>query len=93
MKNTIAYGHHYDHAFWNDAGSFRDDQEFTSWPDGTRIAEIWNQGSRLSGTPKEDLFFMPIWSDPADMLKNWHESDGAVETGNSFSEGEDCAHS
>lgn len=87
VKNCIAAGHNYDYAFWNDAGSFRDGQEFFRWPNGRRISEIFDEGNRLTGTPKEDLFFQPIWDSHAKELKKWQESDGPVEAGHTVSEG------
>lgn len=87
IDNCVTAGHNYDYAFWNDAGSFRDGQEYLTWPDGRRIAEIFDDGEWLTGTPKEHLFFQPIWDGPGDQLESWKESDGPVETGNSFSEG------
>lgn len=88
IKNSLNAGHNYDYAFWNDAGSFRDHQEFSDWPNAMRISQIFNEGTELTGTPKEDLFFQPIWDGPGDKLKNWKESDGPVDVGNSYSEGE-----
>jgi hypothetical protein len=81
MKNMLADGHHVDYAFWNDAGSFRDDQEYGAWPDDRRISQIWNQGAFLTHTPKDDLIFMPIWDGPKRAEKNWKESVGPMEVG------------
>lgn len=92
IKNSLAAGQHYDYAFWNDAGSFRDGQDFLTWPDGVRISEIFEEGNWLTGTPKEDLFFQPVWDGPGKKLKNWKESDGPVEAGNSNSEGKLITH-
>lgn len=87
LRNMRSSGVKYDYAFWNDAGSFRDDQEFEQWPGAHRILEIFETGSRLTGTPRRDLFFMPIWSSPPDSMMHWKEEDGPINTDNSISEG------
>jgi hypothetical protein len=86
VKNLAQIGINYDYAFWNDAGSFRDDQSYSRWPDGRRISEIFQEGSRITGTPKDDLLFIPIWNGPGVDMKDWQEPMGPV-TGDSFSEG------
>ena len=87
LRNSKANGFGFVWAFWNDAGSFRDDQEFTAWPDRHRISEIFLEGSRLTGTRVKDLFFMPIWDSPGDDLKGWQEDDGPIQPHGSVSEG------
>ena len=84
MKNS---GVKYEYAFWNDAGSFRDDQEFEEWPGAHRVPEIFEIGSRLTGTPRKDLFFMPIWGAPPYSMRHWKEEDGPIDTNNAISEG------
>jgi len=87
LQNSKANNFDFTWAFWNDAGSFRDDQEFTAWPDRHRISDIFREGSRLAGTRAKDLFFMPIWDSPGDDLKGWQEDDGPIQSPNSVSEG------
>jgi len=88
LRNSKTNGFDFTWAFWNDAGSFRDDQEFTVWPDQHRIREIFLEGSNLTGTRAKDLLFMPIWNSPGDELKGWQEDDGPVQPHDSVSEGE-----
>jgi hypothetical protein len=87
LQNMKKSGAKYDYAFWNDAGSFRDDQEFEQWPGAHRISEIFKIGSNLTGTPRRDLFFIPIWGSPPYSMSRWMEEDGPIDTGNSISEG------
>ena len=87
LQNMEQSGDKYDYAFWNDAGSFRDDQEFDQWPGSHRVPEIFEVGSRLTGTPRKDLFFMPIWGSPPYWMKHWKEEDGPINTDNPISEG------
>lgn len=93
LRNSKASGFDFTWAFWNDAGSFRDDQEFTAWPDRRRISEVFLEGSRLTGTRAKDLFFMPIWDGPGDDLKGWKEDDGPVQSHGSVSEGKSISSS
>ena len=87
LQNSKANGFNPTWAFWNDAGSFRDGQELVAWPDPRRLAEIFQDGSRLTGTRVKDLFFMPVWNGPNDDWKGWQEDDGPVHAHDSFSEG------
>jgi hypothetical protein len=81
LRNMENSGSKYDYAFWNDAGSFRDDQEFDQWPGAHRIPEIFEIGSRhLTGTSRKDLFFMPIWGSPPTFDGAWKEEDGPINT-------------
>ncbi|KAJ4483759.1 hypothetical protein J3R30DRAFT_1828569 [Lentinula aciculospora] len=38
----------YSYAFWSDAGSFRKEHVYRSWPDSARVEEVWEEGSRMS---------------------------------------------
>jgi hypothetical protein len=76
----------YDYAFWNDAGSFRDPHSFISWPDPMRVKEIWEEGSKESGTSAEDLLFFPMWGPPHSSMQFWSEGMGPID--NEFSEGQ-----
>jgi hypothetical protein len=75
----------YDYAFWTDAGSFRRQHEYAHWPDVNRVDEVWNEGSLLSDTPKEDLLFFPMWAAPHPSMRYWQEAMGPVD--NEFIEG------
>ena len=78
-------GKTYDYVFWNDGGSFREENVYKNWPDPDRIDEIWKEGSRLSGTKAEDLLFFPIQHPPYS-ARDWKEDMGPIDT--DFSEGE-----
>jgi len=80
----------YDYAFWNDAGSFRGEHTYVAWPDGKRIEEIWEEGSRVSGRKREDLLFFPMHRAPPPSMRYWQEGMGPVD--NEFSEGQTTAH-
>lgn len=82
VKNA---GKVYDYAFWNDAGSFRNQHKYVKWPDSNRVERVWEEGSKLSGTPKEDLLFFPMYSTPHASMQYWQEGMGPVD--NEFSEG------
>ncbi|KIM76626.1 hypothetical protein PILCRDRAFT_826184 [Piloderma croceum F 1598] len=75
----------YDYAFWTDAGSFRDPHSYSSWPDPQRVKEIWEEGSRESGTSVEDLLFFPMFKPPHFSMQYWSEGMGPID--NEFSEG------
>ena len=77
-------GKTYDYVFWNDAGSFRRDHMYKNWPDLSRLHEVWQEGSKLSGTRAEDLLFYPIQYPPYN-ARHWKEDMGPIDT--DFSEG------
>lgn len=88
VANARADGKVYDYAFWDDAGSFRGNHVYTKWPNGHRVAEVFQVGSELSGTEKEDLIFYAISSAPRPSLGGWVESDGPLDTmSQDFSQG------
>ena len=74
----------YDYVFWNDGGSFREINVYKDWPDPNRLHEIWEEGSKLSGTKAEDLLFYPIQHPPYG-ARDWKEDMGPIDT--DFSEG------
>jgi hypothetical protein len=37
----------YDYAFWTDAGSFRHEHAYETWPDAVRVEEVWESGFQL----------------------------------------------
>jgi len=78
----------YDYAFWNDAGSFRDVHSYKSWPDPMRVKEVWEEGSKVTGTSVEDLLIFPMWGFLPSSMKNWSEEIGPVQTKDPFSEGQ-----
>ena len=92
LQNSKANGLGFTWAFWTDAGSFRDDQEFAAWPDQQRISDIFQEGSCLTGTSAKDLFFIPVWDGPDDDWEGWQEDDGPVHVRDSVSEGRFVVH-
>ena len=87
MLNMQLAGTKIDYAFWNDAGSFRDKQDFANWPAPETVDEVFTKGAKLSSMHKDDLFFMPIWDVPKDYLRNWTPLEGPKESEGGFSEG------
>jgi hypothetical protein len=87
VRNLKAKGRTYDYSFWNDAGSFRRKHGYTDWPNPGRVEQIWEEGSRLTGTKKEDLMFMPIFQLPDEKLEDWQEEMGPIANSVQFSEG------
>jgi hypothetical protein len=90
-------GEVYDYAFWNDAGSFRDEHVYTKWPDPNRVEEVWNLGSErvveVAGDAmlsrdqiKKDLLFFPFTGMFDRTRRYWREDDGPVDV--DISEGE-----
>jgi hypothetical protein len=69
----------YDFAFWSDAGSFREKHVYTQWPSLSRLQEIWDAGSKLSDTLKEDLVFIPSSRAPHTSMKFWTEAMGPID--------------
>ncbi|KAJ7175415.1 hypothetical protein C8R46DRAFT_1078825 [Mycena filopes] len=84
VRASARRGMVYEYAFWNDAGSFRITHGFTDWPSMTRVQEIWQDGTVLTGQQKDDLFFFPVCRVPHPSLRNWEENTGPVD--NYFSE-------
>ena len=85
IRVQASKGKTYDYVFWNDAGSFREISTYKNWPDPSRLEEIWQEGSRLTGTKTEDLLFFPTVHPPYH-AKNWNEEKGPIDS--DFSEGE-----
>ncbi|KAJ6620760.1 hypothetical protein B0H10DRAFT_1049848 [Mycena sp. CBHHK59/15] len=85
VKALSSQGKDYEYAFWNDAGSFRSNHNYTDWPALARVHEIWEEGSVLTGEKKEDLLFFPVCRVPHPSEKHWQEHMGPVD--NEFSEG------
>ena len=88
LSNMQSAGMNVRYVFWNDAGSFRQKQDFTRWPALERVEEVFTAGAEISGTPKDELFFMPMWDVPKDPLRNWTPLEGPKEYESAISEGE-----
>ncbi|CAK5284258.1 unnamed protein product [Mycena citricolor] len=78
-------GKQYSHAFWNDAGSFRSNHRFSSWPDPRRVEEIWAESASLTREAAEDVLFFPLTGAPHPDMRSWTEDQGPVD--NEVSEG------
>lgn len=71
----------YDYAFWNDPGSFRkEEHQYRYWPSPLKVVELWDEGSRLTGTNKDDLIFVPIFDVPHSSLSMWTENMGPIDS-------------
>ncbi|KAF5355469.1 hypothetical protein D9758_006310 [Tetrapyrgos nigripes] len=82
LKNSV---NEYEYVFWTDAGSFRREHFYEDWPDYDRVEELWEEGSKMSGMRKEDLFFIPTAEAPGTSHRYWEENMGPVDT--DFTEG------
>lgn len=87
LLNMQSAGMNVEYAFWNDAGSFRQQQDFNRWPALERVEEIFTTGTEMSGTPKDELLFMPMWDVPKDPLRDWTPLEGPKEYESAISEG------
>ena len=88
IRVMASRGKTYDYVFWNDGGSFRENNVYKDWPDISRLDEVWQQGSKLSGTKAEDLLFYAIQHPPYD-ARDWKEDMGPIDT--DFSQGKHWA--
>ncbi|KAL0955770.1 hypothetical protein HGRIS_001985 [Hohenbuehelia grisea] len=75
----------FENAFWVDAGSFRVEHRYAQWPSSARVREVFAEGSRISGTPVDDLIFFPVYRQPNNEWKGWTEDQGPIDI--DFSEG------
>jgi hypothetical protein len=87
LLNMQSAGMNVEYAFWNDAGSFRQKQDFNRWPALERIDEMFNAGAEMSNMSKDELFFMPMWDVPKDPLRDWTPLEGPKEYESAISEG------
>jgi len=87
LVNMQSAGMNVQYVFWNDARSFREQQDFHRWPGLERVDEIFTQGADLSSMDKDELFFMPMWDVPGEPLRNWTPLEGPKEYDNTISEG------
>ncbi|KAA1475363.1 hypothetical protein DENSPDRAFT_860780 [Dentipellis sp. KUC8613] len=87
LANAQAAGQQYDYAFWNDAGSFREEHTYVGWPDGRRVDQVFRQAARLSGTPQDEIVFFPLWWAPERHSEErwWVEARGPIDM--TFAEG------
>jgi hypothetical protein len=91
LLNMQSAGMNVEYVFWNDAGTFREKQDFTNWPALERVDEIFTEGATRSRMHKDELFFMPMWDIPHDDLKGWTPLEGPKEYGGAVSEGQSVA--
>ena len=88
LLNMQSAGMIVEYAFWNDAGTLRQQQDFSDWPALERVDEIFTEGAELSGMHKDELLFMPMWDVPKEDLRNWTPLEGPKEYGGAISEGQ-----
>ncbi|KZV95185.1 hypothetical protein EXIGLDRAFT_766451 [Exidia glandulosa HHB12029] len=81
-------GGNYDYVFWIDAGSMREPHAFVDWPNFDKVEQIWNNGSRLTGTPAEDLILIPLEHPIPKRFAAWEERDGPIDAGDKTSSSE-----
>ncbi|KAF7965507.1 hypothetical protein HWV62_43096, partial [Athelia sp. TMB] len=67
------------YAFWTDAGSFRNPHQYTAWPDAQRVEDVWQEGSRETGTRADELFFVPSQGTPHGSMQYWNEGMGPID--------------
>jgi hypothetical protein len=84
IRVMASKGKTYDYVFWNDGGSFREINVYKNWPDPSRLNEVWQEGSRLSGTKAQDLLFFGMQYPPYS-ARDWKEDMGPIDT--DFSQG------
>jgi hypothetical protein len=84
IRVMASRGKTYDYVFWSDGGSFREINVYRDWPDPSRVDQVWQEGSRLSGTKPEDLLFFAIQYPPYN-ARDWKEDMGPIDT--DFSQG------
>lgn len=76
----------YDYVFWSDIANFRGEHRYREWPAPSRIREVWEEGTLLTGTTHSDeLMFMPMWGLPHSTMVFWNEYMGPID--NDFSQG------
>jgi hypothetical protein len=79
-------GEVYDYAFWVDAGSFRQEHRYTSWPNPAKVEQVWEEGRRLNGVKRKgDLLFFPIQTLPPASARDWMQDKGPLDV--DFSKG------
>ena len=75
----------YDYVFWNDVANFHEEHQYRDWPSPSRVQEVWEEGSRLTGTKTDELMFIPMWGLPHPSFVFWNENMGPID--NDFSQG------
>ncbi|KAH7107949.1 hypothetical protein BKA62DRAFT_680509 [Auriculariales sp. MPI-PUGE-AT-0066] len=80
MRNLRATGRReYDYVLWIDAGSMRETHPFAAWPDVGTLDRFFEQGARLTGTPRNDLILIPIERNIPSRFAKWQEDDGPLD--------------
>ncbi|KAF8805188.1 hypothetical protein BYT27DRAFT_7192905 [Phlegmacium glaucopus] len=75
----------YDYAFWNDIANFHEEHQYREWPSPSRVRDVWEEGSVLTGISVDELMFMPMWGLPHSTFLFWNEGMGPID--NDFSQG------
>ena len=75
----------YDYVFWNDVANFHEEHQYREWPSPSRVREVWEEGTRITGTSTDELMFIPMWGLPHPTFVFWNENMGPID--NDFSQG------
>ena len=75
----------YDYVFWSDIANFHEEHQYRQWPSPARVRQVWEEGSRLTGTNPDELMFIPMWGLPHSTFVFWNENMGPID--NDFSQG------
>jgi hypothetical protein len=75
----------YDYAFWNDVANFHEEHRYREWPSPSRVQEVWEEGTWITGTRTDELMFIPMWGLPHPTFVFWNENMGPID--NDFSQG------
>ena len=75
----------YDYVFWNDVTNFHEVHQYREWPSPSRVREVWEEGTRITGTKTDELMFIPMWGLPHPSFVYWNEDMGPID--NDFSQG------
>lgn len=69
----------YEYAFWNDAGSYRTDDVYDSWPDASRVEEVFTEASSKVEYAKDEMIFYQVAGLPDIKFRQWEESQGPID--------------
>jgi|SRR6188768_2814678 len=74
-----AEGRTFDYVLWIDAGSMREKHGYAQWPDAARLEALWTDGSRVTGTDRDDLILIPLERNIPERFADWQEEDGPLD--------------
>ena len=85
QKTQVNSSASYDYVFWNDVTNFHEEHQYRAWPSPSRVREVWEEGTRITGTKTDELMFIPMWGLPHRTFVFWNENMGPID--NDFSQG------